>query len=99
MTTIQILLHYISYCVSANQVIASHHIEMIAPEFGFEQFTIRHNPGTYSRKFRNIREKANEYGLSFETLQNGKEKAWKVTVIDTLKLQQALSRTEVAVSR
>jgi hypothetical protein len=90
MTTIQILLHYISYCVSANQLIASHHIELTAPEFGKEQFDVQHNPGTYSRKFRNIREKAVEYGLSFEKILNPKdnENLWKISVIDPIKFEQ-----------
>ena len=96
MTVIQLILTFLQS--NTDRVIASHHIEIDLP-YSMRAEGTTHNPGTYSRKFRNIREKANEYGLSFETLQNGKEKAWKVTVIDTLKLQQALSRTEVAVSR
>lgn len=96
MTVTQRILQYLETLAGANHPVCSHNIELDLPEQVFERGHIRHNPGTYSRKFRLIREKANQYGLSFETLKHGKENAWKVTIIDTLKLQQALSQTEVA---
>jgi len=65
------------------QEVATHDIETKLPEFGGLLFDVWHNPGTYSRAWRSLREDQTllrEYGLSVIEIDNPtcKEKSWLI---------------------
>ena len=79
-TTLEILATYLQkHC---GEVIASHNVEEDLPRYGELFHLIHHNGGTYSRKFRELRESVElqeHYGLRFREIKDeGKEKKWNI---------------------
>jgi hypothetical protein len=78
-STLVILAAYLKkHC---GETIASHNVEEDLPRYGDLFHLIHHNGGTYSRKFRELRESVKLqqlYGLGFKEVKDtkGKEKKW-----------------------
>jgi hypothetical protein len=78
-TTLIILVAYLKkHC---GELIASHNVEEDLPRHGDLFHLVHHNGGTYSRKFRELRESAElqqRYDLRFQEVKDtkGKEKQW-----------------------
>jgi len=58
----------------------SHDVELELPRWGYLRYKRAHNPGTYSRSFRELREKdvLKYFGIELTEMDSRKEKAWKV---------------------
>jgi hypothetical protein len=86
-TTMDILVDYLKSC--GGQV-ASHDIEVSVPRHGDIYYLKRHNGGTYSRQFRELRESRELqqlHGIKFTEIESGvKEKSWRITNTSSMHL-------------
>lgn len=74
-----IILNYLLE-IGDNGTFKSHDVELELPQWGYQNYKKLHNPATYSRIFRKLRNEntLKHYGIELTEIDSRKEKSWKV---------------------